>query len=332
MNGVLMSLNDNLALPHPELAPLLARLGSPASPTADVFVLREQYETAALLHQAEWEDRVSASEDLVQVHDHEVLVEPMSGGEAGTQGLPILVWYHGGGFVAGSLDVDDGYLRSLCAALQLSIVSVDYRLAPEHPFPTGFNDAYTGLQWAAVHASTLDGSLKRGFLVGGVSAGANLAAAVALHARDDPFFAPGSGREITGQLLQTPQVIHPEAQVGRYSAELRSMQEQADAPFLTASKVRAFASALRAPPNDLRVSPLLAPSHAALPPAYVQVFGLDPLRDEGLLYVRLLREAGVDVRLDTYLGCPHGFNMVFPEAKAAVKVDEDLRAGIDWLL
>ncbi|KAI0367354.1 hypothetical protein BV20DRAFT_1123505 [Pilatotrama ljubarskyi] len=166
---------------------------------------------------------------------------------------------------------------------------------------------------AAAHASKLDGSPKRGFL--------------------DPFFAPGSGREIIGQLLQTPQVVHPAADVGGYSAQLCSLEEQASAPFLTTSKIRAFANALRAPPNDLRVSPLLAPSHAALPPPYVQVFGLDPLRDEGQLYSRLLREAGVDVQLHTrYPGCPHGFNMVFPEAKAAVKVDQDLRAGIDCLL
>ncbi|KAI0370645.1 Alpha/beta hydrolase fold-3, partial [Pilatotrama ljubarskyi] len=271
----------------------------------------------------------------------------MSGGEAGTirvrcyvslssaserqsrreHGLPILVWYHGGGFVAGSLDVDGGYLRSLCAALQLSIVSVDYRLAPEHPFPIGFKDAYTGLQWRTLRNST---ALRSGdSSSAGCRLGANLAAAVALRARKDPFFAPGSGREIIGQLLQTPQVVHPAADVGGYSAQLCSLEEQASAPFLATSKIRAFANALRAPPNDLRVSPLLAPSHAALPPPYVQVFGLDPLRDEGQLYSRLLREAGADVHLHTYPGCPHGFNMVFPEAKAAVKVDEDLRAGID---
>ncbi|KAI0355868.1 hypothetical protein OH77DRAFT_1478736 [Trametes cingulata] len=346
-----MSLNAQLVHPDTELAPLLARLGPPAPSTDDVFVLREQFETAALLHQAEWQGRVPPASGY-RVEDREVPVEGVDGGEEGTirvrcyvplssahqrrspreQGYPVLVWYHGGGFVAGSLDLDDGYLRNLCVDLQLSIVNVDYRLAPEHAFPTGFNDAYAALKWAATHASMLGASLEKGFLVGGTSAGANLAAAVALRARDDPFFALGSGRSITGQLLQTPQVVHPEAEVGRHASELRSVVEQADAPFLTASKIRTFANALRAPPNDPRVSPLLASSHAGLPPAFVQVFGLDPLRDEGLLYARLVREAGVEVRVNTYPGCPHGFNMVFPETKAAVKVDEDLRAGIRWLL
>lgn len=108
--------------------------------------------------------------------------------------------------------------------------------------------------------------------------------------------------------------------------------------------------ALRAPPNDPRVSPLLAPSHARLPRAVVQVFGLDPLRDEGLLYARVLRDAGVEVYTNVYAlssctscvmltlrrcrypGCPHTFNMVFSETQVARKVDHELREGVRWLL
>ncbi|EIW54925.1 uncharacterized protein TRAVEDRAFT_60292 [Trametes versicolor FP-101664 SS1] len=337
-----MSLNAHLACPDPELAPLLAKLGPPAPGTDDVLVLREQFEVASLLHQAEWEDCAPAA-STHSVREHDVRVDAEDGGEGGiihvrcyapTFGgpFPLLVWYHGGGLVAGSIELDDGYLRSICVDLQLAIVNVDYRLAPEHAFPTGFNDAYSGLKWAATNAHVLNASLTRGFLVGGTSAGATLAASVALRARDDAFFAPGSGREITGQLLQTPQVVHPEAEIGRYASELRSMEEQADAPFLTARKIRAFARALRAPPNDPRVSPLLAPSHARLPRAVVQVFGLDPLRDEGLLYARVLRDAGVEVYTNVYPGCPHTFNMIFPETQVARKVDHELREGVRWLL
>ncbi|OJT08214.1 AB hydrolase superfamily protein B1A11.02 [Trametes pubescens] len=337
-----MSLNEHLARPDPELGPLLAQLGPPAPDTDDVLVLREQFEVAGLLHQAEWEDRAPAA-STHSVHEHDVRVEVEDGGEGGVVVVrcyapasggpfPLLVWYHGGGLVAGSIDLDDSYLRSLCVDLQLAIVNVGYRLAPEHVFPTGFNDAYSGLKWTATHAPLLNASLSHGFIVGGTSAGATLAASVALRARDDAFFAPGCGRAITGQLLQTPQVVHPEAEVERYASELRSMQEQADEPFLTARKIRAFARALCAPPNNPRVSPLLAPSHARLPRAVVQVFGLDPLRDEGLLYARVLRDAGVEVRTNVYPGCPHTFNMVFPETLVAQKVDRELREGVRWLL
>ncbi|KAL7277174.1 LOW QUALITY PROTEIN: hypothetical protein ACG7TL_009020 [Trametes sanguinea] len=246
-------------------------LGPPAPATDDILILRKQFEVAAFLHQAEWEDRTPP------------------------------------GFVSGDLDLDDGYLRNICVDLGVSIVSVGYRLAPEHAFPTGFNDAYAGLKWAATHASTLGASHAKAFLVGGTSAGANLAAAVALRARDDPFFAPGSGRQITGQILQTPQVVHPEADTARYASDLQSMTELADAPFLTARKLRAFA-------------------------AFIQVFGLDPLRDEGLLYARRLREAGVETRVSVYPGFPHTFNMIFPETQAAHKIDQELRDGVRWLV
>ncbi|KAH9852333.1 Alpha/Beta hydrolase protein [Lenzites betulinus] len=339
-----MSPNAHLAAADPELAPLIAQLGPPAPSIDDVLVLREQFEIAGFLHQAEWEERVPPA-SAYRVEDYEVPVAagevtipvrcyiPAAGREATAQGSsPLLVWYHGGGLVAGSIELNDAYLRNLCVDLQLVVVNVGYRLAPEHVFPAGFNDAYAGLKWAAAHAREMGSSPSRGFLLGGTSAGAGLAAAVALHARDDALFAPGSGREITGQLLQTPQLVHPEAHLSKYAAELHSMTEQADAPLLTARKIRAFARALRAPPNDPRISPLLAPGLAGLPRTFVQVFGLDPLRDEALLFARLLREAGVDVQVAMYPGCPHTFDMIFPETQAARKVDREFREGARWLL
>ncbi|KAI0821930.1 alpha/beta hydrolase fold-domain-containing protein [Trametes gibbosa] len=345
-----MSPNAHLAHPDPELASLITKLGPSAPGTDDVLVLREQFGIASLLHQAEWEDCAPPA-STYRVDEREVPIAAVGSREGsirarcyipvpGThqrtvtaQGLfPLLVWYHGGGLVAGSIEDDDAYLRSICVDMQLVVVNVGYRLAPEHVFPTSFNDGYSGLKWAATHAHELNSSPRLGFLVGGTSAGAGLAASVALHARDDVFFAPGSGRHITGQLLQTPQLVHPEADLQRYAPELHSMVEQADAPFLTARKIRAFAQALRALPNDPRASPLLAPTHARLPRTFVQVFGLDPLRDEALLFARLLCDSGVEVRVVTYSGCPHTFNMIFPETHAAQKVDREFREGLRWLL
>jgi len=126
--------------------------------------------------------------------------------------------------------MDDTYMRRLCVDLQISILNVQYRLAPEFPFPTGINDAYAALKWAAENTSQLSSSPSKGFIVGGLSAGGNFTAVLSRRARDDPFF---EGRQLTGQLLQVPVIIHPSAYPEEYKAELNSFEQLKEAPFLT---------------------------------------------------------------------------------------------------
>ncbi|KAJ6506914.1 Alpha/Beta hydrolase protein [Mycena sanguinolenta] len=242
--------------------------------------------------------------------------------------FPVLVWFHGGGWVAGDLSTTDFTLRMLSVELRLAIVNVDYRLAPEFPFPAGINDCYAALKWAVDNCKSIHGSLEKGLIVGGASAGANLAAAVTHRSLKDPFF---EKHKLTGHLLQIPAVVHPAAYPPEYASELLSLTQNAEAPILSKAAMDLFYDCLKGPPSDPDVSPLLA-DHTGLPPAYIQVCGLDPLRDEGLLYDRLLREQGVTTRLDIYPGVPHGFNAFVPTMAATKKWEADLRAGLKWLL
>ncbi|KAJ7803887.1 alpha/beta hydrolase fold-domain-containing protein [Mycena olivaceomarginata] len=239
------------------------------------------------------------------------------------------IYIHGGAFVTGDLDIDDFFLRTISVDFRISIVNVDYRLAPEHPFPTGVNDCYAALKWAASNTSEISGALAKGFLVGGLSAGGSYVAAVTHRARFDPFF---TDRKITGHILQVPTLLHPLAAIPeKFKADLLSMEQNKDAPMLSKVNHEFFYHCLKADPSNLEVSPLLL-SHGNLPPAYIQICGLDPLRDEALLYERLLREDGIKTKLDIYPGLPHGFHAFFPQLAASRKWDVDFRAGLGWLL
>jgi acetyl esterase len=209
--------------------------------------------------------------------------------------LPAYVYFHGGGWVIGDLDTHDVVCRQITAEAGVSVVSVDYRLAPEHTFPAATDDAWAATRWVVAHAREL--GVDRGRLaVGGDSAGGTLAAVVALLARD------AGGPPIAVQVL-----LYPVTDVG---AETRSYQEFADGYLLTRASMRWFIAHYLSKPEDAadwRASPLRAPSLAGLPPALVVTAGFDPLRDEGRAYAARLREAGVRVDDICYGGMIHGF-------------------------
>ena len=209
--------------------------------------------------------------------------------------LPVLVYFHGGGWVQGDLDTHDNITRALCQYGDCVVVSVDYRLAPEHRFPAAFDDAYTATCWVAANATELGIDPTR-LAVGGDSAGGNLAAAVAQRGRDDSALA------IAFQLL-----IYP---VTDLSLGFPSMQEFADGYRLTRAAMACFIEHYLGPQgnrNDPRAAPLLAPDLTGLPPALVLTAGCDPLRDEGKAYADKLAQAGVTVEYRCFDGMIHGF-------------------------
>lgn len=208
----------------------------------------------------------------------------------------VLVYYHGGGWVIGDLDTHDRECRMLCADASCVVVSVDYRLAPEHPYPAAVEDAFAALQWAGENAAALGGDPQR-LAVGGDSAGGNLAAVVSQLARD------AGGPAVRFQLL-----VYPVVDV-RSPSGFASRDENREGPFLTLDVMqwfeRHYFSKGDAGRREPKASPLLAPSLAGLPPALVITAELDPLRDEGEAYAAALQEAGVATTLHRYTGLPH---------------------------
>jgi acetyl esterase len=229
--------------------------------------------------------------------------------DAGSAPLPAVMNFHGGGWVSGDLKHAEWWASSLAAEANVAVVSVDYRLAPEHPFPQPPEDCYDATVWVAEHASELDVDPHR-LAVMGDSAGGNLAAVVALMARDR------GGPEIAAQVLIYPSVdlVH----------EFPSVQENAYGPILTSKDIANnrgnYFHQSSGEMTDPYASPLRG-KHEGLPPALVQTAQFDPLRDEGAAYADALREAGVDVTYTNYLNSVHGYISLpglVPEARKAL--------------
>ncbi len=217
----------------------------------------------------------------------------------GVEDPGICVYFHGGGFVIGNLDTHDRDCRILAEQAQCLVVSVDYRLAPEHPFPAAPDDCYAALEWVAEHGRSLGGDTSR-LAVAGDSAGGNLAAVVAQRARDR------SGPELAFQLLVYPVVdVSPTLENPIYE----SMTENAEGYFLSLEDMLFFEQCYivsDAHKTDPAASPILAESLEGLPPAHVLTCEFDPLRDQGEAYAKALADAGVAVTLSRYDGAIHG--------------------------
>src|SRR5712692_5843579 len=209
--------------------------------------------------------------------------------------LPGLVFFHGGGWVRGSLNSHDILCRSLANGGGCIVVSVDYRMAPEHTFPAAIEDSLAATRWVAEHAEQIGIDPAR-LAVGGDSAGGNLAAAVALVLRDE------GGPALVHQLL-----IYP---VTDYNLDTRSYLDNAEGYNLTRGAMRFYWRLYlrdESDADDQRASPMRARHFANLPPAFVITAEFDPLRDEGRAYAERLREGGAPTLYRDYAGMIHGF-------------------------
>ncbi|MFT5134881.1 MAG: acetyl esterase [Gammaproteobacteria bacterium] len=209
--------------------------------------------------------------------------------------LPALIYFHGGGWCIGNLESHDHVCRWLAAHSDCVVISVDYRLAPEHKFPAAVEDAFAATQWISSHADELNIDANR-IAVGGDSAGGNLSAVVTLLAREQ------GGLHLSCQLL-----IYPATDM---LMRFPSHVSCGDGYRLTRTAIAWFVNGYLRDGEDMydqRASPLMADNHANLPPAFILTAGFDPLKDEGEAYANKLKGGGVEVKYRCYEGMVHGF-------------------------
>jgi acetyl esterase/lipase len=231
----------------------------------------------------------------IAITDHEVsalvrVYAPTD--EAGS--VPALLDIHGGGFISGSIAMEHAFAVNLVRKLGIKVATVEYRLAPEHPFPAGLDDCYAALTWLHANASTLGVDADR-IAIGGQSAGGGLTAALALLARDR------GSPPVCFQFLGIPELDH--------RLETASMRAFVDTPMWSRPLAEmSWRDYLGEHGGEVSpyASPAIAPDLTRLPPAYLTAMEFDPLRDEGILYALRMMEAGVSVELHSYPGTFHG--------------------------
>jgi acetyl esterase len=311
----------------PAFRPLFERAAAapPAAAGADPVALARAGTDAMFVHPGapavETADRTIMGSDgnelPIRVYRPLASCDDTAGDDTGAAAtaLPLLVYFHGGGFIAGGLASHDGTVRELTVRTGCVSVAVDYRLAPEHPFPAAVEDCIRALHWAVDNADTLGIDPNR-VAIGGDSAGGNLAACVAIANRDR------SGPALVAQVLVYP-VVDP-------ACASASMVRNGAGYLLTADSMRFMWHSYLgddAHRSDPRANPLAATTLAGLPPATVITAEYDPLCDEGEAYARALAAAGVPVTWSHYAGQVHGFFSMYALApQAAVATEQAARA------
>ena len=304
---------------HPEARQLLAALEAAGLPPFEHMTVPQAREATKGFIDLQGEPEEIATEDrTITGPAGEIPIRVYT--PAGEGPKPVIVYFHGGGWVIGELDTVDNPLRRIANRTGAIVVSVDYRLAPEHRYPAAFDDSYAATAWVAEHAAELGGDPER-VAVSGDSAGANLAAAVAIAARDR------QGPRIAAQLL-----IYP---VTDFDFTTESYGQNGEGYLLTKGSMQWFwAHYLGA--QDLGKDPYACPARAddlsGLPPAFVATAEFDPLRDEGEAYAANLRIAGVNVTAKRYDGMLHGFAWTLGATPSGAALIDDLAAAFSQVL
>ncbi|WPH00044.1 lipase/esterase [Acrodontium crateriforme] len=243
-------------------------------------------------------------------------------------GSPLIVLMFGGGFVIGSPDQMTPVGRAFARQFDATVVCVGYRLAPDYKFPTSQTDCFDGLKWVAANAESLGADPSKGFVVGGVSAGGNTAAVSVRLAQEDKLAHP-----ITGCWLNIPSVLAEHCVPEKYKQYWQASEQNANAPILDKAGTEAIKKVTQWDENSPLRYPILFKSPLGEhPPTYFQACGMDPLRDDALIYEELLKEAGVKTKIDFYPGAPHGHSSFFPDLEISKRAKADTMIGMGWLL
>lgn len=244
-------------------------------------------------------------------------------------GSSLIVLFHGGGFCVGTPENEELTARNLVYAFGSVVFNASYRQAPEFKFPCAVDDSWEAVKYAAVSAQTWGADPSVGFIIGGTSAGGNLSAVLSHYSRDEGLSPP-----ITGHYLATPTVLSSDKVPEKYRPYYLSYKQNKNAPLLSHEAIAMFHRGYQPDFDDaVKYNVFNHPKgHKDLTPAFFQINGLDPLRDEALIYERVLAENGVKTRLEVYPGVPHGRWGFFPFLKTSGKFRKDQLAGFGWLL
>lgn len=294
------------------LMQLMIDKGVPPVNTLTPVQARESYRSRRTFTQPEAPEVYRVEDKLVTYNGVKVPVRVYHPHTAQTQkSLPALVYIHGGGWTIGDLDTHDVLCRSLCIQADVVVVSVDYRMGPEHKFPAAYDDTVAAFNWTVANASAMGVDAKR-IAIGGDSAGGNLSAAACIGLRDQK----GLSVQPAFQLLIYPATIMWQDTPSYHANGQGYMLTKDSIAYYTDNYLRSRDDA-----KDWRASPQWANSHAGLPPAFVMTAGFDPLRDEGLMYADALSKAGVPCQYICFERQIHGFitmGRVMQEANTAV--------------
>jgi acetyl esterase len=313
---------------HPQVVTLLEKMAAAdLKPIVEMTPAeaRAQFDTMAAMRDSDRTPVGAIDEITVPGPAGDMIVRTYRPEDAGEGALPLLVFFHGGGHVIGSLDSHDEVARVLCAGAGCVVASVDYRLAPEHKFPAAVDDAFAATRWLAANATSI-GADPDMVAVGGDSAGANIAAVVALMARD-----------AGGPALVAQHLVYPVADYACQSASYKAYAV-GHGPVTEAGMLWFQGHYLRGPDDvdDWRASPLKAADFSGLPPALVITAECDVLHDEGVALAEAMAAAGTPVDHVDWPGMIHGFFSSAPyldEGKAAQRLAcERLRAVFDIAL
>ncbi|QDS69146.1 hypothetical protein FKW77_010467 [Venturia effusa] len=241
---------------------------------------------------------------------------------------PLIVLYHGGGFCVGSPSQLTSYGRALCSTYGAVVASISYRLAPVFKNPTQADDVWEGTKYLVDHAEEFGADPSKGFIVGGISAGGNLTAVTVARSLRTPL-----KHEITGAWLSVPFLLDASVVPEEYKHLFISREQNKDAPIMGSGGVDAFNNSWCPDWKNEKTTPFAAQNpFVKFPRTYFQVCGLDPLRDDGLIYEKVLRKAGTDTRFHVYKGLPHASWAFLPMLDSSKMIVKDTMRGFGWLL
>lgn len=296
------------------LMQLMVEKGVPPVNTLTPVQARESYRSRRAFTQPDAPEVYQVADQVIESNGVNVPVRVYHPHTAQTQkSLPALVYIHGGGWTIGDLDTHDVLCRSLCLQAGVVVVSVDYRMGPEHKFPAAYDDSVAAFNWTVANSSALGVDAKR-IAIGGDSAGGNLSAAACIGLRDQK----GLSVQPAFQLLIYPATIMWQDTPSYHANGQGYMLTKDSIAYYTDNYLRNRDDA-----KDWRASPQWASTHAGLPPAFVMTAGFDPLRDEGLMYADALSKAGVSCQYICFERQIHGFitmGRVMQEANTAVSL------------